>query len=84
MATRQRMRLEAPVKKEKVALADRGRMLFIDDVVALLGKNADGTPRKPRHWVVRFFAPEFKHKLGRDPYWWEADVTVWLDQQGAA
>lgn len=70
------MRLAAP-KQEAKPLAERGKMLFVDDVVALL-KN-----RKSAWWVRNRFAPEKKHKLGRDPYWWESDVVAFLDQDAA-
>lgn len=56
-------------------LAERGRMLFVRDVVALL----DG--RKSAWWVRNRFAPEFKRKLGRDPFWWECEAVAWLDAQ---
>lgn len=59
-------------------LAERGRMLFVPDVVALLhGK-------KSAWWVRNRFAPEHRKKLGRDPYWWESDAQKWLDEQEAA
>lgn len=56
-------------------LAERGRMLFVADVVALL------KGKKSAWWVRNRFAPEHKKKLGRDPYWWESDAQRWLDQQ---
>lgn len=56
-------------------LAERGRMLFIPDVIDLL------KGKKGPWWVRNRFAPEFKHKLGRDPYWWESDCLAWLDSQ---
>lgn len=71
------MRLAAPSPEAK-PLAERGRMLFVGDVVDLL------KGRKSAWWVRNRFAPEHKHKLGRDPYWWEADALAWLDQQAAA
>lgn len=70
------MRLAAPQAVAK-PLAERGRMLFVPDVVALL-KN-----RKSTWWVRNKFAPEFKHKLGRDPYWWETEAQAWLDSEAA-
>jgi hypothetical protein len=71
------MRLAAP-KQEAKPLAERGRMLFVADVVKLL------QDRKSAWWVRNHFAPEFKHKLGRDPYWWEADAQRWMDSEAAA
>ena len=72
------MRLEAP-KQNSTPLAERGRMLFVPDVIVLLKH------QKSARWVMNRFAPEHKHKLGRDPYWWESDAIRWLDeQQGAA
>lgn len=52
-------------------------MLFVADVVELLKH------QKSAWWVRNKFAPEHKHKLGRDPYWWESDVTAWLDSEAA-
>ena len=66
-------------------LADRGRMLSADDVLALLPKKPDGrTPVKSRYWVLNYFLPDKKHKLGRDPYWWESEVVTWLDSTESA
>ena len=50
-------------------------MLSVDDVLALLPKKADCRPSHSRYWVLNEFLPEKKHKLGRVPYWWEADVV---------
>lgn len=58
-------------------------MLLVDDVLELLPKR-DGRPVKGRWWVLNRFAPEHKHKLGRDAYWWESEAVAWLDRQGAA
>lgn len=51
-------------------------MLFVPDVLEMLNG------KKGIWWVRNRFAPDKKHKLGRDPYWWESDVRDWLD--GAA
>lgn len=59
-------------------------MLFVPDIVTLLGRKPDGTPRKSAWWVRNSFAPDLRHKLGRDAFWWEADVTAWLDRENAA
>jgi hypothetical protein len=53
-------------------------MLFVRDVVELLGG------KKSAWWVRNRFAPEQKHRLGRDPYWWEKDALRWLDEQTGA
>lgn len=68
----------APPATKATPLAERGRMLFVRDVVELL-KN-----RKSVWWVRNRFAPELRHKLGRDTYWWENEITGWLDSQDAA
>ncbi len=55
------------------APADRGRLLFTEDVRReLLGG------RKSASWVRHHFAPADKHKLGRDNFWYEADAYAWL------
>lgn len=71
------IRLAAP-QAPSVPLADRGRMLFVPDVIELL------QGKKGVWWVRNRFAPEYKHKLGRDPYWWEREALAWLDAQEAA
>lgn len=71
------MRLSAP-SPDAIPLDQRGRMLFVPDIIDLLhGK-------KGAWWVRNRFAPEFRHKLGRDTYWWEAEAIAWLDRQVAA
>lgn len=50
-------------------------MLFVRDVVDLL------KGKKSAWWVRNRFAPDLRHKLGRDTYWWESDALRWLDQQ---
>lgn len=63
--TKRTMTLHAPTLPP---LAERGRMLTIETILALL-------PRKrSRWWVLNSFLPEKKQKLGRDPFWWECDV----------
>jgi hypothetical protein len=64
-------------KREVKPLAERGRMLFVADVVKLL------QGRKSEWWVRNRFAPDKKHKLGRDPYWWESDALEALDADAA-
>jgi hypothetical protein len=73
------MRLSA--SKPVIPLAERGRMLFVNDVRELFGKDGNGQYRKSAWWVRRRFAPELKHRLGRDPYWWESDIAAWMDEQ---
>jgi len=82
--SRASVRLAAPDRKATKPLAERGRMLFVRDVLELLPKKPDGSPVKGTWWVRNSFAPEHKHRLGRDPYWWECDAVAWLDAQGAA
>jgi hypothetical protein len=53
----------------------RGRILYVRDVVELLG-NA-----KSEWWVRNNFAPESRFKVGRLPAWWESDAYAWLDAQ---
>ena len=77
MTNSRAMRLTAPQSEPK-PLAERGRMLFVPDVVALL------QGKKSAWWVRNRFAPDKKHKLGRDPYWWESQISEWLDQEGVA
>ncbi len=76
MTNSRAMRLTASKEKAK-PLAERGRMLFVPDVVALLNG------KKSAWWVRNKFAPEKKHKLGRDPYWWECDALAALDSEAA-
>ena len=83
MKNQQSMRLSAP-KPEGKPLAERGRMLFVRDVLEMLPKKPDGKPVKGDWWVRNRFAPEFKRKLGRDPFWWESDAVAWLDRETAA
>lgn len=68
-----RLRIEAPTK-HVVPLAERGRMMFVNDVFELL------RGAKSKWWIRTSFATEYRQKLGRDPYWWECDVTKALDE----
>lgn len=53
--------------------ANRGRLLYVEDVrQELLGG------RKSASWVRHHFAPEFKHKLGRDDFWYDDEAHEWL------
>lgn len=76
MSNQRASRLTAS-KTEVKPLAERGRMLFVPDVVQLL------QGKKSEWWVRNRFAPEKKHKLGRDPYWWETDALAALDEDAA-
>jgi hypothetical protein len=53
----------------------RGRLLFVPDVEELL--RGLYTPQ----WIIRFFAPGTKHKVGRRPCWWERDALRWIHAQ---
>ncbi len=67
-------------------LAERGRIMYAEDIQALYGKRPDGKPRKSREWIHEHFAREHRHKDGRTIYWWETDALRWFDAQreGAA
>ena len=61
-------------------LRDRGKILYAEDIRALYGRRPDGHRwRKSLKWVWANFAPEFRHKDGRTPWWWEADALRWMD-----
>jgi len=66
------MRL-AVKRPDPTPLAERGRILFVPDVIALLEH------KKSAWWVRNHFAPEYKHKLGRDRFWWEYQALPWLE-----
>jgi hypothetical protein len=84
MAAPRSMRLSPRAEKQPARpLAERGRMLFVADVLALLPKRPNGKPVKSAWWVRTQFAPDKKHRLGRDPYWWECDVLDFLDREAA-
>lgn len=68
------VRLLRPDPPKARPLAERGRMLFVSDVQKLFGKDDAGRWRKSAWWIRNHFAPEKKRKLGRDPFWWEADL----------
>ena len=60
---------------------DRGRVFHVEDVQALYGTKPDGTPRRSRWWVTHSFAPECKHKDGKNVWWWEYEALGWMDDQ---
>jgi hypothetical protein len=64
---------EAPV--------DKGRLLSIDDVIALFPRRPDGRPSRARWWVTHEFCPEGKIKLGRSCYWYESEAHAWINAQ---
>jgi hypothetical protein len=49
-----------------------GRRLYATDIVALVDY------RVRERWVRDHFAPHLKRKLGRTPFWWEAEATDYL------
>ena len=71
---------------EPRSLEERGRILYAEDVQAMYGRRPNGTWRKSVKWVWANFAPEYRHKDGKTPFWFEADVCRWFDQhrEGAA
>jgi hypothetical protein len=70
-------------RRDPVAPPNKGRMLFVEDVLALYGTLPDGSPRRSRDWVMRTFAPAYKHKDGKMVFWWEHEALAWLDGQKA-
>jgi hypothetical protein len=62
-------------------LAERGRILYAEDIQQLYGTRPNGKPRKSIAWVWRTFAPEYRPKDGKTPFWWETDALRWLDAQ---
>lgn len=57
---------------------ERGKLLYVEDVVQLLGGKRDAW------WVRHKFAPEFKRKIGGACAWWERDALFWIDRQQVA
>ena len=57
--------------------AERGRLLFVADVLELLNHT------KSAWWVRNCFAPVHRFKVGRSPAWWERDALDWLDSRAA-
>ena len=74
--------LKLPDRPGPRPLVERGRMLFLTDVQALFGKDERGKWRKSLKWIRQSFAPEYRQRLGRTLFWWEADALKWLDEQG--
>ena len=61
---------------------DRGKMLLVDDIIELLKELSNGRLVRSRQWVMKFFAPEYKRRFGRDPYWREKEARAWLAEYG--
>jgi hypothetical protein len=57
------------------AVLDRGRLLFVDDIVALL------RGKKTEWWIRHHFAPSTKRKIGRSCAWFERDALEWITSQ---
>jgi hypothetical protein len=79
-------RMHLVEKKPPRPLAERGRIMYAEDIQQLYGNRPDGKPRKSRNWIHEHFAPDDRHKDGRTIYWWETDALAWFDSQrsGAA
>lgn len=54
----------------------KGRLLYVPDIEQDLLRG-----RYTATWITRFFAPEYKLKVGRRPCWWEADAIAWVNAQ---
>jgi hypothetical protein len=50
------------------SVVQRGRMLTVDHILALLPE------KRSRWWGLNRFLPEHRQKLGKMVYWWESDV----------
>lgn len=61
----------------------RGRLLSVDDVLALYPRGPGGRPIVSRWWVTHRFCPEGKMRFGRTIAWWERDALAWMDRQQA-
>jgi hypothetical protein len=71
--------LEARTTRDVPPLTEnlgRGRLLFVPDIEQEVLRG-----RYTSTWIVRFFAPEAKRKIGRRPCWWERDALAWIDAQ---
>ncbi len=74
-------RMHLVERKPPRPLAERGRIMYAEDIQALYGTDPKGRPRRSRNWIHEHFAPEARHKDGRTIYWWETDALAWLDTQ---
>ena len=61
---------------------DKGKMLLVDDIIELLKERSNGRLVRSRDWVRRYFAPAYRRKFGRDPFWYEQDTLEWLANVG--
>jgi hypothetical protein len=64
------------VSAQAMEPVQKGRLLFVEDVRSELLRE-----RKSASWVRHHFAPGFKHKLGRDCFWYESEAQEWLDSR---
>lgn len=69
-----------------VPIAERGRILYVEDVQERLGRFPEGHARAgqyrfSRWWVLHNVATDRKLTLGREVGWWECDITAWLDSR---
>lgn len=69
------------VMAEPRPLEARGRILYAEDIQKLYGVKPDGHARKSVKWIWAHFAPAYRHKDGKTPFWFEADVCRWFDEQ---
>lgn len=74
-------RIQLVEKKAPRPLAERGKIMYAEDVQELLGKGPSGKPRRSRTWILTNVAPNDRHKEGKAVYWWECDVLAWMDAQ---
>jgi len=68
---------------QSVSLAERGKLMSVEDIQKIYGKDDAGNYRKSRWWITHKFAQESKIKDGRDVYWWEKDVVAYFDAKAA-
>jgi hypothetical protein len=60
------------------AVQDRGRLLYVEDIDALL------RGKKTPWWIRHRFAPSAKQKIGRTCAWFERDALEWIVSQRSA
>lgn len=67
------------------SLAERGRILYAEDIQELYGRQPRGPRagkwRRSLQWIWANFAPQYRHKDGKTPFWFERDALQWLDEQ---
>lgn len=69
--------MELVRRAPKKTLAERGRLLGIEELQQLLPKHRGEV--RSRWWFNHSFLPEKRVKVGRDSSWWESDVLEYLD-----